>query len=129
MQIRKCNRFLGDRNHTAGGMIAISPLTGTYSSPQTVTITDATSGATIYYTTNAATLHATSSDQFGTIFTKLSYWLSGWHWGDPVRHQSRRQCHFSINVVTRGTYSVKCSYKGSTSRGISQLSVNGTNLG
>jgi Chitobiase/beta-hexosaminidase C-terminal domain/Viral BACON domain/Gametolysin peptidase M11 len=41
----------------------ISPNGGTFSSPQTVTITDGTSGATIYYTTNGS-VPTTSSTQY-----------------------------------------------------------------
>jgi hypothetical protein len=39
----------------------ISPTTGTYTAPQMVTITDAKSGATIYYTTNGSAPTASSS--------------------------------------------------------------------
>ena len=46
----------------------ISPAGGTYSSPQTVSIADATSGATIYYTTNGST-PTTSSAVYGGAIT------------------------------------------------------------
>ena len=42
-----------------------SPAAGTYTSPQTVTIKDTTSGATIYYTTNGTT-PTTSSTQYSS---------------------------------------------------------------
>jgi hypothetical protein len=51
---------------TGGGSAAtptFSPAAGTYSSAQSVTISDATSGATIYYTTNG-TAPTTSSTQY-----------------------------------------------------------------
>ena len=46
----------------------ISPVTGTYSSPQTVNITDATSGSTIYYTMDGSQ-PTTSSTQYIGAFT------------------------------------------------------------
>jgi hypothetical protein len=47
---------------------AIAPATGTYTSAQTVTITDATSGTTIYYTTDGSQ-PSTSSLQYTAPFT------------------------------------------------------------
>jgi hypothetical protein len=45
----------------------ISPVTGTYSSPQTVNITDATSGSTIFYTLDGSQ-PTTSSTQYTSAF-------------------------------------------------------------
>jgi ribosome-binding factor A len=47
---------------------AFSPAAGTYASAQTVTITDGTSGATIYYTTNGST-PTTSSTVYSSAIT------------------------------------------------------------
>jgi hypothetical protein len=46
----------------------ISPATGTYTTPQTVTISDASAGVTIYYTTDGTT-PTTSSAIYSTSFT------------------------------------------------------------
>jgi RHS repeat-associated protein len=48
-----------------------SPVAGTYTSTQTVTISDSTSGTTIYYTTNGST-PTTSSTQYTTAITVSS---------------------------------------------------------
>jgi hypothetical protein len=56
----------------AGSPVAqpiISPATGTYTSPQTVMITDATPGAIIYYTTNGTTPSRSSPTYSGTPIT------------------------------------------------------------
>ena len=49
-----------------------SPAAGTYSSAQTVTISDSTSGATIYYTTNGSTPTTSSSVYTGPITVSAS---------------------------------------------------------
>jgi len=45
----------------------ISPAAGTYTSAQSVTVTDSTAGATVYYTTNGTTPTASSSVYSGAI--------------------------------------------------------------
>jgi len=53
---------------TAAATPTFSPAAGTYSSAQTVTISDSTSGATIYYTTNGTT-PTTSSTVYSSAIT------------------------------------------------------------
>src|SRR5258705_3018828 len=48
-------------------MPTFSPAAGTYSSPQTVTISDATTGATIFYTTDGSTPTTSSTQYSGPI--------------------------------------------------------------
>jgi len=55
-------------SQSAAATPVISPVTGTYPSPQTVTITDATSGSTIFYTLNGSQ-PTTSSTQYIGSFT------------------------------------------------------------
>ena len=49
-----------------------SPIAGTYNSAQAVTISDATSGTTIYYTTNGTTPTASSRTYSGPIAVSVS---------------------------------------------------------
>ena len=62
---------VGSAAYTINGAVAtptFSPAAGTYSSAQTVTISDGTSGATIYYTTNGTT-PTTASTTYSSAIT------------------------------------------------------------
>ncbi|MGD0732169.1 MAG: glycoside hydrolase domain-containing protein [Terracidiphilus sp.] len=65
------NSAIGSAAYVINGTVAtptFSPVAGTYSSAQTVTISSATSGTTIYYTTNGTT-PTTSSTQYTAPIT------------------------------------------------------------
>ena len=65
------NSAIGSAAYTIDGAVAtptFSPVAGTYGSAQTVTISSATSGATIYYTTNGTT-PTTSSTLYSSPIT------------------------------------------------------------
>jgi hypothetical protein len=66
---------VGSAAYTINGAVAtptFSPAAGTYSSTQTVTISDGTSGATIYYTTNGTTPTTSSSTYSSAIIVSAT---------------------------------------------------------
>ncbi len=155
-----------------------SPAPGTYTASQSVSLSDITSGATIYYTIDGST-PTTSSAKFGapilvstTTTIKAIAAASGYNNSAvtsgtytipsaPVQYETEKvpssgvpnarvfswggftdgagiivdgtqignYIQFTLNVPQAGTYDVKYAVKMFPTRGISQLSVNGVNVG
>jgi kynurenine formamidase len=162
-----------------------NPAGGTYSSAQTVSISTATSGATIHYTTDGSTPSETAGTTYsspisvsanGTTLkaiafksgltdsnvTSATYTIttggtgssvtfeaenltytpngatasvqtdtnsSGGKWVELAGNSTGDTIDFAIPSVSAGTYSLQMEWKGNNSRGILQLSVDGTNVG
>ena len=157
-----------------------SPVPGNYTSSQSVTLSDATSGAAIYYTTDGsaptpASTKYTAPIVVGTTTTiKTIAAASGFNNSavatgtytititkTPIQYETEKvtasgvpntrvfswpgftdgvgiivdgtqvgnYIQFTLNVAQAGTYDVKYAVKMFPTRAISQLSVNGTNLG
>ncbi|HZP59650.1 MAG TPA: chitobiase/beta-hexosaminidase C-terminal domain-containing protein, partial [Opitutaceae bacterium] len=158
-----------------------SPAAGSYATAQSVTITSATGGASIRYTTDgsnpsetAGTLYSgpvsiassvtlkaiafesgfTDSTVTSGAYTigspqtfnfeaeSLSYTgsgattsvqtdsnSSGGKWVELAGNSTGDHIDFTIPSIPAGTYQLKMEWKGNNSRGILQLSVDGTNLG
>ena len=160
---------------------SFSPVVGTYTSAQNVTITTSTVGATISYTTDGST----PSETAGTIYsgpvnvsatttlkaiayesgftdstvTSATYTIgtvqmfsleaenlvytangatasvqtdvnsSGGKWIELAATAAGPSISYAIPSIPAGTYQLQMEWKGNTSRGILQLSVDGTNLG
>jgi len=169
--------------YTAGGLPTaatptFSPVPGSYGSSQSVTISDTTSGATIYFTTDGST-PTTASPKYttpilvsSTTTIKAMAAASGYNNSaiasgtytitkTPIQYETEtvpssgvpntrvfawsgftdgmgiivdgtqvgNYIQFTLNVAQAGTYDVKYAVKMFPTRGIGQLSVNGTNLG
>jgi Legume lectin domain/Chitobiase/beta-hexosaminidase C-terminal domain len=110
--------YVGFTGGTGGSLATQEILTWTYStsgtvkSPvvyQTSTLPAASSGPTFRTFT-----YGNFPDTTGTILDATAV-------GNNVT--------FTVNVATAGTYDIKLSYKAYNTRGISQLAINGTNVG
>ncbi len=111
--------YVGFTGGTGGSTATQEIVTWTYSSTYTAP------NVPITYTTS--TLTAVSSGPTFRTFTYTGFpdttgtILDATKVGDYVT--------FTVNVAAAGTYDVKLSYKKYNTRGISQLSINGTNVG
>jgi hypothetical protein len=92
-----------------------SPVGGTYSSTQTVTISDATSGATIYYTTNGAIPTTSSAIYSSPITVSASETVKAIATANGYNPGAFGSASFTIN--SGSTAGAQGAYFGSTSNG------------
>jgi N-acetylneuraminic acid mutarotase len=81
----------------------ISPTAGTYTSVQSVTITDATAGATIYYTTNGTTPTASSSVYSGAISVSASETIEAIAVASGFSNSAAASAAYIINLPAAAT--------------------------
>jgi len=76
---------------------ALSLKGGTFTSPQTVTITDATPGATIYYTTDGTWPTISSTQYTGQITVSQSEWLIAIAVAPGLSQSAGAEAYYSVN--------------------------------
>jgi hypothetical protein len=77
-----------------------SVTTGTYTTPQTITISDATSGATIYYTTNGTAPTSSSTKYTGPITVGVTETINA------IATPSNTAINFVNSAVASATYTI-----------------------
>src|SRR5579884_1637748 len=75
----------------------------------------------------AESLHYTGTGATTSVQTDTN--SSGGKWVELAGNSTGDYINFTVPNVPAGTYQVKMEWKGNTSRGILQLSIDGTNLG
>ena len=83
---------------------SFTPAAGTYSTPETITITDTTGGATIYYTLDGST-PTTSSTKY-TAAIKISATTTVKAIAAATRHYSSTVTSFTTSPVATSTYTI-----------------------
>jgi hypothetical protein len=90
-------------NLTAAATPSFSPAGGTYSSAQTVSLTDATSGATIYYTTNGSTPTASSTKYTGAITVAATETIKAIAVASGYTNSAVASATYTINLTAAAT--------------------------
>ena len=97
-----------------------NPGAGTYTSVQTVTISDATSGATIYYTTNGTTPTTNSAVYSGAITVSATETLEAIATATGYTQSATGSAAYAINLPLGPSYVQQCSqYKAGGGSGAS----------
>jgi hypothetical protein len=82
----------------SASMPTFSPASGSYSSAQSVTISDATSDATIYYTTNGTTPTTSSTQYTGPITVSSTETLQAIATASGDRNSAAASASYTINI-------------------------------
>ena len=97
-----------------------SPVAGTYNSPQTVTITSATSGGTIYYTTDGTTptIASSSIPNGGTVSINSSSTLNAIEVAAGYNNSAVGSAAYTINSSGGGSKTWNCVNLSQSLRGL-----------
>jgi hypothetical protein len=90
-------------NLAAAATPVISPAAGTFSSTQSVTITDATTGATIYYTTNGTPPTASSTPYTGAISVSATETIEAIAVATGFTNSAVASATYTINLAAAAT--------------------------
>ena len=97
------NSAVGSAAYTINGAAAtptFSPAAGTYTSTQTVTISDTTPGATIYYTTNGTTPTTSSTEYASAITVTVTETLEAIATASGYSNSTADSAVYTIQVAT-----------------------------